>query len=135
VFAALKELHGRGKRVKAMPVFPSVKSARPAEHMTAHGLNARFSEFKRMNGLPQNVVLYSARHTFATDVTEATGDITKTQKALGDTQLKTTMRYVHARAADAGASWTPVMKKGTIFVRVHIQCNKALGPKHRRDLR
>ncbi len=83
--------------------FPSVKANRAGQHMTAHGLSSRASEFKRLNGIPKDVVLYSARHTFATDITEATGDITKTQKALGHTQLKTTVRYVHARAANTGA--------------------------------
>jgi integrase len=84
-------------------VFPSLKLNRAGKPMTAHGLSSRFAEFKRTVGLPKDVVLYSARHTFATDVTEATGDITKTQKALGHTQLKTTVRYVHARAANTGA--------------------------------
>jgi integrase len=98
VYEMLKER----ARANAEWVFPSVKAKRAGKHMTAHGLSARFAEFKRMNNLPKEVVLYSARHTFATDVTEATGDVTKTQKALGHTQLKTTMRYVHTRPANTG---------------------------------
>jgi len=62
-----------------------------------------FSEFKRRVGLPKKLVLYSARHTFATDMTEATGNLTKTQKALGHTSLSTTARYNHTRSADIAA--------------------------------
>jgi site-specific recombinase XerD len=81
-------------------VFPSVKAKRAGQHMTAHGVSSRFSEFKREVGLPENLVLYSVRHTFATDFTEATGNLRKTQKALGHTQLSTTARYDHTRGAD-----------------------------------
>jgi integrase len=81
-------------------IFPSVKAKRAGQHMTAHGVSSRFSQFKREVGLPANLVLYSARHTFATDFTEATGNLRKTQKALGHTQLSTTARYDHTRGAD-----------------------------------
>lgn len=81
-------------------VFPSVKHA--GEHMTAQTISSWFSGFKREQGLPKDVVLYSARHTFATDLTEATGDVTKTQKTLGHTKLNTTLRYVHSTVADTG---------------------------------
>ena len=55
------------------PEFPSVKSKRAVKHMTPLGLSSGFAEFKCQGGLPKEVVLYSARHTFATDITEATG--------------------------------------------------------------
>lgn len=96
------------ERVKAMLVerartnekwvFQSTK--RPAEHTTADTISSQFSIFKRRIGLPKDLVLYSARHTFATDITEATGNLTKTQKALGHTNLSTTARYNHTRSAD-----------------------------------
>lgn len=79
-------------------VFQSTK--RPAEHTTADTISSQFSIFKRRIGLPKDLVLYSARHTFATDVTEATGNLTKTQKALGHRSLRTTARYNHTRSAD-----------------------------------
>ncbi len=81
-------------------VFPSLKPKRAGKHMTAHGVSSRFSEFKREAGFPKSLVLYSARHTFATDLTEATGNLRKTQKALGHTALSTTARYDHTRSAD-----------------------------------
>lgn len=73
--------------------------------MLVRGSKKHFSGIavRRENGLPEDVVLYSARHTFATDPTDATGDVTKTQKALGHTQLKTSLRYIHARAVNTGA--------------------------------
>jgi integrase len=81
-------------------VFPSAKSKRSGEPMTAHSISSRFSVFKKEVGLPRDIVLYSARHTFATDLTEATGNLSKTQKALGHTSLSTTARYNHSRGAD-----------------------------------
>jgi integrase len=83
--------------------FASVKKSREGKPMTAHGIIARFSAFKRQQGFPKAVVLYCARHTFATDITKATGNITETQKTLGHTSLKTTARYVHANVAQTGA--------------------------------
>jgi integrase len=83
--------------------FASVKKSRKGKAMTARGIIARFSAFKRKQGLPKAVVLYCARHTFATDITRATGNITETQKTLGHTSLKTTQRYVHANVARTGA--------------------------------
>ena len=76
-------------------VFASIKTSRKGRPMTARGIIARFSEFKRQQRLPKDVVLYCARHTFATDITKATGNITETQKTLGHTSLKTPARYVH----------------------------------------
>jgi integrase len=81
-------------------VFPSVKSRRQGTHMRAHAISSRFSEFKKAVGFPDNLVLYSARHTFATDITEATGNLSKTQHALGHTSISTTARYNHTRSAD-----------------------------------
>lgn len=76
-----------GTRNPAVPIEPST-------------IASRWSSFKRKNQIPQDIVLYSARHTFATDLTEATGNLTKTQKALGHTNLSTTARYNHTQSAD-----------------------------------
>lgn len=83
--------------------FPSRKGKRAGKSMTAHSISSRFSNFKKKEGLSDDLVLYSARHTFATDLTEATGNLSKTQKALGHTALSTTARYNHSRSADIAA--------------------------------
>lgn len=83
--------------------FPSRKGKRAGKSITAHSISSRFSAFKKKQGLPEDLVLYSARHTFATDLTEATGNLTKTQKALGHTALSTTARYNHSRSAEIAA--------------------------------
>jgi integrase len=79
-------------------VFASERN--PGHPMTPRVLSSMFCAFKRKFGIPKDVVLYSARHTFATDLTEATGNLVKTQKALGHTSLSTTARYNHSRSAD-----------------------------------
>ncbi len=81
-------------------IFPSHKGHRAGQSITPHSVSSRFSTFKRQMGFPKELVLYSARHTFATDITEATGNLSKTQKALGHTSLSTTARYNHSRSAD-----------------------------------
>ena len=83
-------------------VFPSKKGKRTGLSITPHSISSRFSTFKKAAGFADSLVLYSARHTFATDLTEATGNLGKTQKALGHTSLKTTQRYVHTDSADIG---------------------------------
>jgi site-specific recombinase XerD len=41
------------------------------------------------------IVLYSARHTFATKVMGATGDLSLVMRALGHTNTRTAMIYQH----------------------------------------
>jgi integrase len=96
----LRRAKQNAAKLKSIWAFPSVKKARAGEHMTASSISSRFSKFKKKVGFPEELVLYSARHTFATDVTESTGDITKTQKILGHTSLRTTSRYNHSRGVN-----------------------------------
>lgn len=84
-------------------VFASQRRKRKGEHILARSIVTCFSQMKRNLGLPQNVVLYSARHTFATDFMGATGDLSKTQKTMGHGSVTTTMRYLHPEAAELGA--------------------------------
>lgn len=52
--------------------------------------------------LPDGLVLYSARHTFATNFLKAGGHVSQLQKLLGHASLTTTMKYVHM-VADGSA--------------------------------
>jgi site-specific recombinase XerD len=45
--------------------------------------------------LPDSLVLYSARHSFATDLLDRTGNLILVQKVLGHESSHTTGRYVH----------------------------------------
>lgn len=74
-------------------VFPSKRFK--GQHIKAKSISVMGSKIKRDLGFPDDLVLYCARHTFATDYTEATGNLSKTQKALGHAAIKTTGRYVH----------------------------------------
>ena len=52
-------------------------------------------ELRGLVGIPKDLVLYSARHTFGTDLLERTGNIKLVQEALGHESVTTTQRYVH----------------------------------------
>lgn len=49
--------------------------------------------------VPDGLVLYSARHTFGTNLYKETKDAVKVMLALGHSDIKMTMRYVHAASA------------------------------------
>lgn len=80
-------------------LFPSQRQA----HLNASSIGDNFRQLRRRLGLPESLVLYCARHTFATDFMDETGDITKTSKTLGHTKIGTTSRYVHPEVAALGA--------------------------------
>ena len=50
---------------------------------------------RKKGGLPNTVVLYSARHTFGTNLQERSKNLAVTMKAMGHSSPKTTMRYQH----------------------------------------
>jgi site-specific recombinase XerC len=83
------------RRAVGNQVWVFASNRKIGHHITSHAISSRMSEFKRLNGLPKDLVLYSARHTFATDYQAEQGDITKTQRQLGHTRITTTTRYVH----------------------------------------
>lgn len=55
---------------------------------------------RRKAGLPNTVVLYSARHTFGTDLQDQSKNLAVTMKAMGHSSPKTTMRYQHPEYVD-----------------------------------
>ncbi len=80
-------------------LFPSQRQA----HLNASSIGDNFRQLKAKARPAESLVLYCARHTFATDFMDETGDITKTSKTLGHTKIGTTSRYVHPEVAALGA--------------------------------
>lgn len=81
-------------------VFPS-----PRYHgrcIQSTSLTQAWRKAATLAGLPKDVNLYCARHTFATDAMRATGNAFMVMKALGHTELSTTQRYQHHELAGIG---------------------------------
>ena len=55
----------------------------------------QFIEARTKADVPDSVVLYCARHTFATDVLAATGNLALIMKTMGHSDAKTAMVYQH----------------------------------------
>jgi len=96
VLAMLKERAKSG----AVWVFPN-KAGDKA--ITPENLGYAFRVLRRRFKMSEEVVLYCARHTFATDFMGATGDLSKTSKTLGHGSIAITTRYLHPAVADLGA--------------------------------
>lgn len=82
-------LRCEGKKVGWL--FPSKRSA--SGHLTT--VAKQFREARRSAGLPESLVLYSARHTFGTAVYEATGNLAMVMKVMGHADARTAMQYQH----------------------------------------
>lgn len=64
-------------------------------HVTADSLSRAFCRAKRAAKLPEELVLYSARHTYGTAVYSATGNLKVVMEVMGHSDVKTAMRYQH----------------------------------------
>lgn len=74
-------------------VFSSRKSA--SGHITDREVSKQWLEAKRLAGIPESVVLYCARHRFATDAMQATGNVMAVMDAMGHEKVDTTRIYNH----------------------------------------
>jgi integrase len=83
-------------------VFPSPLKQLAGRPIATHSLSSRFAALKKEKGWPRDLVLYSARHTFATDLMGATGNVAQTSKMLGHGSLAVTERYLHPKVAKLG---------------------------------
>jgi integrase len=72
-------------------VFPS-KRAR-CGHLTT--VAKRFQDARKDAGLPDDLVLYCARHGFGTEMYRATKNLFAVMKAMGHATVATTMKYQH----------------------------------------
>jgi len=72
-------------------LFPSQRAVEG--HLTT--VAKQFREARRAAGLPENLVLYCARHTFGTAIYEATGNLAMVMKVMGHADARTAMHYQH----------------------------------------
>lgn len=70
-------------------VFPNPATGKPF-----HSRYSAWDTVRKNAGMP-NIRLHDLRHTFATMMLDAGCDIVDVKEALGHTQLKTTMKYLH----------------------------------------
>jgi integrase len=79
-------------------VFPS--SRKKGSHISYFPVAKQFGKAREKAGLPDDIVLYSARHSFATDMLDKRGNIVLVQKMLGHESVMTTQRYLHPELKD-----------------------------------
>jgi integrase len=78
-------------------VFPSKRAA--SGHISDREVSKQWLEAKRLAGIPESVVLYCARHRFATDAMQATGNIMAVMDAMGHERVDTLRIYSHPELA------------------------------------
>jgi integrase len=74
-------------------VFPSKRSK--SGHIEHSGVAKAFRLRREELGITKDLVLYSTRHTFGSDLMDQMGDLTKVGKVLGHSSTRITERYVH----------------------------------------
>ena len=86
-------------RIAAFPdsqwIFPSKR----AKSGHIYGVNKAYLAVRRNLGLSDDLVLYSARHTFGTDLMMGTGNPKLVMQVMGHRDLKTSARYQHPSTA------------------------------------
>lgn len=58
-------------------------------------IKRQFQQARAAAGIGPEVALYSARHTFATNLSPETGDLALVQRVMGHESITTTQRYLH----------------------------------------
>jgi integrase len=86
-------LRVRAEKARTEWVFPSKTSK--AGHITHTAIEKPFRKAREDAKLPKELVLYSARHSFATDLLDQTGNLKLVMDVLGHESVTTTQKYLH----------------------------------------
>jgi len=86
-------LRARQTATKSPRMFPSKRKKKT--HISYFSVAKHFSTVRKEAKIPKGVVLYSARHSFATDMFDRTGNIVLVGKMLAHRSVTTTQRYRH----------------------------------------
>ncbi|WP_158750361.1 site-specific integrase [Acidobacterium sp. S8] len=88
-------LRVRAQHAKSEWVFPSRNKKCKTGHITHTAIEKPFRKARKDAGLPKELVLYSARHSFATDLLDRTGNLKLVMDVLGHESVTTTQKYLH----------------------------------------
>jgi len=75
-------------------LFPAARKSGTG-HISYSAISHAFLRARRRAHLPEDIVWYSARHTFGTELMEFTGDPSLVMKQMGHEDFRTTTRYLH----------------------------------------
>ena len=64
-------------------------------HFSLSAVEHQFVDARRKAGLPEALVLYCARHTYATEALARTGNVAAVMDTMGHANVQTTMIYQH----------------------------------------
>ena len=92
VLAILRE---RGTSQNQGWVFPSRNKRSRTGHFSLSTVEHQFVDARNKAGLPETLVLYCARHTYATDALARTGNVAAVMDTMGHANVQTTMIYQH----------------------------------------
>jgi integrase/recombinase XerC len=88
-------LRARSKGAKSEWVFPSRRIGTRTGHITHTGIVRPYRIVREAAKLPKELVLYSARHSFATELLDRTGNLKLVMDDLGHESVTTTQKYLH----------------------------------------
>jgi integrase/recombinase XerC len=83
------------------PLFVGVRGGRLQPAIAQRALQA----YRRLAGLPEQATPHALRHSFATHLLAAGGDLRAIQELLGHASLSTTQRYTKVDAAGLLETW------------------------------
>jgi integrase len=92
---ALRIRAEKAKLTEVEWVFPAKRKKTKTGHIMHTAIEKPFRKARKDAGLPKELVLYSARHSFATDLLDRTGNLKLVMDVLGHESVTTTQKYLH----------------------------------------
>lgn len=99
-------------------------------HLVAHAnVDAALKRIAKRAGIGKNISFHTARHTFATLIQAATGDIETTKKLMGHRSLKSTAVYADVLTEEKVKA---IGNTGSVFRKRNLQAENLTIPKTKR---